>query len=338
MTKLFAPRPYQFDMISHIHEHKRGALFAAMGLGKTVATLTALDELYFSGQETKTTLVLAPLRVAQNVWPDERVKWNHLSGLEVVPIIGTPEERLRALKKDAPVKTINYENINWLLETLDGKFPFGTVVADESSKLKSLRVSVRTSKTGKQFLAGQGGKRARALAKAAYQNRGRWINLSGTPAPNGLIDTYGQIWFLDFGQRLGNSFTAFTQRWFDLSYDGYKLTPKQHAQSEIEKLLKDICLSLKAEDHFDLEKPIENIIKIELPTRARQLYHDMERALFLSIGETDVEAFNAASKTMKVLQLASGFIYTDDQQNYKEVHDEKIQAQLFESDFVDLKS
>lgn len=313
-------------MISHIHEHKRGALFAFMGSGKTVSTLTALEELYFSGQETKPTLILAPLRVAQNVWPDEVKKWDHLSGLEVVPIIGTPEERLKALKKDAPIKTINYDNVQWLLEKLEGKFPFGTIIADESTRLKSLRISVRTSKSGKKFLSGQGGKRAAVLAKAAYQNQGRWLNLTGTPAPRGLDCLWGQSWFLDFGKRLGNSFTAFQQRWFDFSYGGYTITPKQSAQKEIEAALRDICLSLRAEDHFPIEKPIENIIRVVLPRKARQLYHDMEKALFLSIKGKDVEAFNAAAKTMKCLQLANGAIYTDGEQNYEEVHDEKIKA------------
>jgi len=326
MPKDFTPRAYQIDMIDHIHAHKRGALFAFMGAGKSVSVLTALDQLFTSGHETKPVLILAPLRVAQSVWPDEARKWSHLSGLEVTPIIGTPEERLRALRKDTPIKTMNYENINWLLENCDGKFPFGTVVSDESTRLKSLRMSVRISKTGKKFLSGQGGKRAAALAKAAYQNQGRWINLTGSPAPNGLIDTYGPTWFLDFGARLGSSFTAFTQRWFDQSWDGYSLTPKSHAQSEIENLLKDICLSLRAEDHFDIEKPIENFIRVELPTRARQLYKQMEREMFVSLENTDVEAFNAAAKTVKILQMCNGAIYTDDQHNYEEIHDAKIQA------------
>ena len=324
--KVFTPRPYQLEMIEHIHEHARGALFAFMGAGKTVSTLTALDQLDTAGYEALPALVLAPLRVAKTVWPEEVKKWDHLSGIEVVPIIGTPAERIRALKVDAPVKTINYENVPWLLEQLDGKFPFKTIVCDESTRLKSLRMSVRTSSTGKRFLTGQGGKRARKLAKAAYQNRGRWINLTGTPAPNGLIDLYGPQWFLDFGKRLGNSFTAFTQRWFSLSYDGYSLTPLPHAQKEIEALIGDLCLSLRAEDHFDLDKPIENIIRVELPDDARELYDDMEKKLFAEIGRHGVEAVNAAVKTSKCLQLANGIIYTDDQRNYEEVHDAKIQA------------
>lgn len=324
--KLFLPRAYQIDMIDHVHEHERGALFAFMGAGKSVSVLTALDQLYFSGQETKPTLILAPLRVAKNVWPDEVKKWDHLSGLDVTPVVGTQEERLRALKKDTPIKTLNYENINWLLENIKGEFPFGTVVADESTRLKSLRMSVRTSKTGKRFLSGQGGKRAAALAKIAYQNRGRWINLTGTPAPRGLDCLWGQNWFLDFGQRLGSTFTTFQRRWFDLSFDGFSITPKANAQSEIEALIKDVCLSLRAEDHFEVEKPIENIIQVELSKRARSIYQQMETTMFAEINKTGVEAFNAAAKTLKCIQLANGIIYTDNQKNYEEVHDAKIQA------------
>jgi SNF2 family DNA or RNA helicase len=324
--KPFTPRPYQIEMIDHVINTPRNALFADMGLGKTSSTLTALDNLFVSGYESKPALVLAPLRVAQSVWPDEAKKWCHLRNIEVQPILGTSKEREAALKKSASVYTTNYDNIPWLIEHLNGKWPFGTVIADEASRLKSLRISIRTSKTGKRFLSGQGGKRAKALAKIAYQNRGRWINLTGTPASNGVKDLWAPTWFLDFGQRLGNSFDAFSRRWFDQSYDGYSLVPKKHAQGEIENLIKDICLSLRAEDHFDLEKPIENFIQVQLPPSARKLYRQMEKEMFLQIGENEVEAFNAAAKTMKVLQLANGAIYVDDKQNYKEVHDAKIQA------------
>lgn len=324
--KEFTPRSYQLDMIEHIQEHKRGSLFAFMGAGKSVSVLTALDQLYTSGYETKPTLILAPLRVAQSVWPEEAKKWNHLSDLEVTPVVGTPEERIRALKKDTPIKTINYENINWMLDQLDGKFPFGTVVPDESTRLKALRMSVRTSSTGKRYLQGQGGKRARALAKAAYHNKGRWINLTGTPAPRGLDCLWGQLWFCDFGLRLGNSFSAFQQRWFDLSFDGYSIKPKKHAADEIQRLISDICLSLKAEDYFDLEKPIVNLIRVDLPPRAREMYKSMEKDLFVELDSIGVEAVNAAVKTSKCLQLANGALYVDDKQNYREVHDAKIQA------------
>lgn len=326
MTREFTPRPYQLDMAKHILEHERCALFAQMGLGKTVSTLTALNDLFSLGIETKPALVLAPLRVAQNVWPDEAKKWSHLSNIEVQPIIGDRNDRIAALNKPASVYAVNYENIKWLLEHLDGKWPYGVVVCDEASKLKSLRVSIRASTTGKKFISGQGGKRARALAKVAYRNRGRWINLTGTPCANSVADLYGPTWFLDFGQRLGNSFDAFTRRWFEISYDGFTLVPRPYAQQQIQDAIKDICLSLRSEDYFDIEKPIKNFIRVELPSKARIAYRKMEKELFLQLGENNIEAFNAASKTIKCLQLANGCIYTDDEKNYTEVHDVKIQA------------
>ncbi|WP_343684039.1 DEAD/DEAH box helicase [Asticcacaulis sp.] len=312
MSKHFDPRPYQRSVIEHVFEHQRPGVWAGMGMGKTSSTLVALDGL--SLVDARPTLVLAPLRVAQSTWPDEAAKWAQTSHMEVQPIIGDAGTRARALRNpNAGVFTINYENIPWLVEALGDKWPFATIVADESTKLKSFRLQ-------------QGGKRTKALASVAHKKVDRFIELTGTPSPNGLIDLWGQAWFLDAGKRLGRSFSAFTHRWFQQSFDGFSQTPLPHAQAEIEEALRDICLSLEARDYFDLREPVKNIVRVELPAKARALYREMEKTMFAEIDGSEVEAFNAAARTNKCLQLANGAAYTDDEGNWKEVHDAKIQA------------
>jgi SNF2 family DNA or RNA helicase len=313
----FTPRPYQQLIVNHELDIPRGAVWAGMGLGKTVATLTALDIQAITCDAP--TLVLAPLRVASSTWPDEARKWNHLRNVEVAAVVGTRQERVAALKRPANIFATNYENLPWLVEHLGDAWPFTTVVADESTKLKGFRLR-------------QGGVRAQALARIAHKRTARFIELTGTPSPNGLIDLWGQAWFLDAGVRLGRTFSAFTDRWFKSVRFGngphaVRLEPETFAQAQIEERLRDLCLSLDARDWFDIEQPIVNVIRVGMPDRARRLYRDMEREMFLSIGQTDVEAFNAASRTLKCLQLASGAIYTDETGNkYEEVHDAKIQA------------
>lgn len=310
----YTPRPYQQRATGHLIDVPRCALFAGMGMGKSLATLTALDAFYLGG-ESMPALVLAPLRVARSVWPDEAAKWDHLRSIEVQPVVGSLKAREQALKNtNASVFTINYEQIQWLVEQFDGEpWPFGTVVADESTKLKGFRLR-------------QGTKRAKAIASVAHKHVRRWINLTGTPAPNGLQDLWGQTWFLDAGERLGRTWAGFVQRWFETSYDGYNLAPREYAQEQIEVRLKDICLTLLAEDYFDLDAPIVNNVYVDLPGKARKIYRQMEKEMFAEIAGHGVEAFNAASRTIKCLQIANGAAYVDDAGNWEEIHDAKLQA------------
>lgn len=315
--KQFTPREYQHHIIAHEQTVPRCGIWAGMGLGKTTSTLTSLINLALV-DDVFPALVIAPLRVAQSTWPDEVAKWSHLSSLRVSPVIGSSAERKAALRRTAEIYTINYENLPWLIETLNGKWPFKTIVADESTKLKSFRLR-------------QGSIRARALATVAHAKVDRFIELTGTPSPNGLVDLWGQSWFLDGGVRLGRSFHAFESRWFRserVGADAFatRLLPLPYAQEQIEDKLRDICLSLDARDWFDMAEPIKNVIRVEMPSKARALYKDMEREMFLEIDGHEVEAFGAAAKTMKCLQLANGAIYTDDEHNWSEVHDAKIQA------------
>lgn len=318
ISKNFTPRPYQDLILSHEIDIKRTNVWAGMGMGKTVATLTALEDLFMTGSETQPALVLAPLRVASSTWPDEAVKWNHLRNIDVQPIIGTAKERMAAIKNtNASVFTINYDNLVWLVEIFGEHWPFGTIIADESTRLKSFRLR-------------KGGKRAAALAKVAHKHVHRWVNLTGTPSPNGLIDLWGQAWFVDQGQRLGRTYNAFTSRWFNnIQFPGQqwsKLEPWPFAQEQMQEALRDVTISLDAADWFDIKEPIHNIIKLELPAKARKQYQEMEKEMFLELEHEGIEALNAAAKTVKCLQIASGAIYTDDSKNWVELHDAKIQA------------
>lgn len=317
----YTPREYGSLITNFILDNPRSMIFAGMGLGKTVCTLTALDALQLCG-ELRPTLALAPLRVAKSTWPDEVHKWDHLQSLDLVPIVGSETERRMALKMDAPIYSTNYENLPWLIDHYGERWPFGRVVADESTKLKSFRLR-------------QGGQRAGALGKVAHTKVKAFTGLTGTPTPNGLVDLWGQAWFIDGGQRLGRTFDAFKQRWFRPNPNGHGSSPLPHAQDEIEYKLRDICLTIDAADYFDLEEPIVNNIYIELPAKVRKLYKDMEKDLFMYFDGHEVEAFNAAAKSQKLLQLASGAVYVDPladadshpkSREWKEVHDQKIQA------------
>jgi SNF2 family DNA or RNA helicase len=190
-------------------------------------------------------------------------------------------------------------------------------VADESTRLKSFRLR-------------QGGKRAQALARVAHKHVSRFIELTGTPSPNGLQDLWGQAWMLDQGQRLGRTFSGFAGRWFQTvpGSQGYtQIRPLAHAQAEIQQLLADLCLTLDPKDWFDLQQPIVNVLRVDLPKAARKHYQDMEREMFMQLEGHEVEAFGAAARTIKCLQLANGAAYVGEgNKEYVEVHDAKLQA------------
>lgn len=311
MRTEFTARPYQRLITEHILNTDRCAVWAGMGMGKTSGTLNALDALQLV--ESDPVLVVAPLRVARSTWPDEARKWRHLAGLSVVPIVGSEAERLLALRQDAAVYTINYENLPWLVERWGDRWPYRTVVLDESTKVKGFRLR-------------QGTQRAKALSRVAHSRVRRIVELTGTPSPNGLLDLWGQAWFIDRGQRLGRTFDAFKQRWFRPTYDGFGVQPLDHAQGEIQELLRDVCLTVDARDWFDLREPVVNNIYVDLPMRARKHYRELEKAMFTEIEAHAVEAFNAAALTIKCLQIANGAAYVGDSSEWKELHDAKLDA------------
>jgi SNF2 family DNA or RNA helicase len=309
----FHPRAYQTPIIQAILENNRFNVWAPMGSGKTSAVLTAYEIMRLAGAGPM--LVLAPKRVALNTWPAEVLKWDHLKHLKVSPIIGNPKQRLAALNAKADVYTINYDNLVWLCEQVGESWPWRIVVADESSRLKSFRL-------------GQGGVRARALGKVAHKHVKQFINLTGTPKPNGLQDLWGQQWFIDRGDRLGRTFTAFEQRWFNvrlLPGGGKIVKPYDHAMKEIGDKLEDCTTSIDMAQHFDLKKPIVVDIKIDLPPAIREQYQQMEEEMFAKFEEDGIEAGHAATRTLKCLQIAAGSIHLEDG-SWRTIHDEKLDA------------
>jgi SNF2 family DNA or RNA helicase len=318
VSKTFTPREYQRIAADFLSSTPRAALWAGMGMGKTSATLHLLDTLHNILGEDRPTLVVAPKRVALSTWPDEQRKWSSLSGLSLAPVIGTPAERKLALLKDVAVKTINYDNLPWLVEHYGSKWPFGTIVADESTRLKGFRMR-------------QGGARAQALAQMAHARCDRFWQLTGTPAPNGLLDLWGQMWFLDQGQALGRTYESFKTRWFQPVKTGdgyYKWIPHAHSQDEIMQRVSHLALTIDPADWFDLEKPIVNVIEVDLEPSARAKYDEFEKEMFLALDEGDIEAFGGAGKTMKCLQLANGAAYLDPERYGKDRYVEVSYAKL----------
>lgn len=321
MARDYKPRDYGGAITHHIYEHERCNVWAGMGVGKTVCTATALSGISLVAQPFPA-LVLAPLRVANSTWPDEFAKWRHLQGVKVVSAAGGREPMRAALKRNADVVTINYDNIEQLVEHYGDAWPFRTVIADESTRLKSFRTK-------------QGGVRAQALGKVAHKRVRRWVNLTGTPAPNGLKDLWGQQWFIDQGYRLGINFTSFENRWFAYQRKKDAVGGKHfvqtvvmpHAQAEIEELLADCTITIRAGDYIDLPPLIENVIEVELPPAAMRHYRELEREMFTRLTDGhEIEAFNAAGKTLKCLQAANGALYVDDKGAWSELHDAKIEA------------
>lgn len=320
----YVAREPQRLITSAILNHERLHVWAGMGMGKTGATLDALDIL--SVAEDGPTLVIGPLRVAEVTWPDEVAKWDHLGGWRVSPIIGDQATRLKALRADANLFTVNFENVPWLVEQFKKRpWPFPCVVFDESTRLQGFRLR-------------QGSAQAGALGKVAHSQVRRWINLTGTPAPNGLKGLYGQDWFITEGRALGRTWSQFEENFFQrghqtwISPDGGTtkkypaLIPVSWAQEEIENRLRPHTISLRTRDYYpDLKEPIRNVIKVKLPTKARNHYREMERKFFTEVRGHEIEAVHAAAKSIKLLQIASGAVY-DAEHEWHEVHDAKLQA------------
>jgi hypothetical protein len=304
-----------------------------MGTGKTATTLTALDYASLS-EDVYPALVLAPVRVARDTWADEAGKWPHLRNVQVQPVLGTPAERKAALKADANVFAINYENVGWLVDTVGDKWPFASIIADESRKLHGFRGGYRTSSSGRVYYQGAGGQRTRALGRKAHLSK-RFIELTGTPAPNGLLGLWGQVWFLDGGKRLGRTFEAFKERWFypkhpdrkNVDPRAVRWVPYEFAEREIYDRIGDLCFSLNPKDWFDLKDPIRTTIWVDLPPKARQVYKSMEDQFFAMIGKEEINAGNAAAKSQKLLQLANGASYTGEHATqWADLHNAKIDA------------
>lgn len=323
-------------MVDWLLHHERCGLWAGMGIGKTSGALVALDWLKLLGEidVRNPTLVVGPMRVARDTWPNEVRKWANFKDLRIVPLSGSPEQRLRRLRVPADIYTISYELTPWLVQHWLGKWPYRQVIADESTRLKGFREKSAAQKrrdgigTDKK---GASGRRAYELSRIAHSLTDRWINLTGTPAPAGLKDLWGQTWYLDRGQRLGTTFGAFKQRWFRKKWGSdYGIEPMPHSDSEIHELVNDIYLTVDPKDYFDLSDPIYSRVEVQLPKSARALYKQARTEMFIKVEEMmnaqgGISIMNAGVLAQKCLQLANGAVYTL-KPEWKEVHDEKLQA------------
>lgn len=311
MSLDFVPQPYQGIGFNFLVQTPRGNLYADMGLGKTAMVLSLVKALALDS-----VLVIAPRRVAQEVWPAEIRKWTQFSDITYADLTGEVDEvrRMQELLAIPTLCTLNYEQIPWLLDTIE-TWPFKTVVCDESTRLKGFRL-VR----GKQ--------RATALSFIAHQTD-RWINLTGTSCPNGLQDLWGQNWFIDGGEQLGRSYSAFEQRWFyrEARAKGshQKVKPLPHAQEQIQCAMRATTLAIRTKDWFDIAEPVEHEVWVELPPDARVIYKTMEKKFFAEIEGGLVTAANCAVKSNKLLQIASGLVY-DANGDARWVHNRKFEA------------
>ena len=308
----FVPYPYQEAAIRWVLDRPASGLFLGMGMGKTVVTLTAINELLFDRLEAARVLVIAPLRVARDTWAREAAKWDHLQHLRVSVVLGDARERLAALERPAEVYVINRENVPWLCETLFD-WPFDMVVIDELSSFKSVQA-----------------KRFKALRKVRGRIR-RIVGLTGTPAPNGLIDLWPQIYLLDRGERLGKTVGAYRARYFTpdranghIVYS-YRLLPG--ADEAIQARIADVCMSLRKEDYLSLPGQLYETVEITPPPALLKQYRQFERDRIMEAmdGDGEIVALNAAALTGKLLQFANGAIY-DDNGNPHLIHNLKLDA------------
>lgn len=311
---IFKPHSYQAFAIQRILDLLASGLLLGVGLGKTVCTLTAISELLHNRFEVARVLVIAPKRVAESVWDAEGQKWDHLQYLRFSKVLGSEQERIRALDTPADVYLINRENVEWLVDRYKKRWPFDMVVVDELSSFKSSKA--------RRFRALR---RVRPLIK-------RIVGLTATPAPNGLLDLWPQIYLLDRGERLGDVFGGYRSRFFDpAKWDRtnpkviYSWEPKPEAEKNIHDKLSDLCVSMSAKDWLELPERINRTVIVKLSPDARAKYKQMERQLLLPFAEGDVVASNAAVLAGKLLQLANGAVY-DEFGGVQEIHDGKLEA------------
>lgn len=308
---IYRPHNYQTYATEFILEHAESAVFLDMGLGKSVITLTAIRELCLDRYEVSKVLVIAPLRVARDTWSTEIKKWDHLKGLTYSVVIGSVTERKEALKKKAHIYLINRENVSWLIEDSGHPFDFDMVVIDELSSFKSYQA-----------------KRFRSLLKVRPKVK-RIVGLTGTPSSNGLMDLWAEFRVLDLGKRLGRFITHYRNNYFQPDKRNgmviYSYKPLPGAEDAIYEQISDMTISMKAVDHLNMPECIFNEVRVTLSDTEKDKYDTLRDDLILSIGDSEIDAANAASLSNKLSQMANGAVYRADQ-SVQEIHDHKLDA------------
>lgn len=305
---IYNPHGYQAYCTERIISDSSLGLFLDMGLGKTVITLTAINELLYHRFEVSKVLVIAPKKVAETTWSAEAQKWEHLKHLRISKLIGTAQQRIRALNTPADVYVINRENVPWLVDYDSNAWRFDMVVLDELSSFKSNKAQ-----------------RFKSLCYVRQHIR-RFVGLTGTPASNGLTDLWAQVYLLDGGERLGKNITHFRTRYCECETHGGHFTTysmKPGAEESIKAAISDICISMKTEDYLTLPDCITVDVPVILDARAKRRYEQFEKDMLLQIDENTLDAGTAAVLTGKLLQFANGAVYAENK-NAVEIHSCKL--------------
>ena len=318
----FIPHRYQEYAISFIETHKEAMLLLDMGLGKTVISLTAILNLMFDRFEVKKTLVIAPLRVANTVWPEEKNQWDHTHFLRMSVITGSAKQRKEALCTSADIYVINRENVKWLIAFFEDEkipWPFDMVVIDELSSFKNHK-----------------SQRWKALRKVRPMIR-RMVGLTGTPASNGLMDLWAETYLIDSGKRLGRFIGRYREAFFKADgmnpYTGivYNYSPLPGAEKDIYERISDISVSMKSKDYLNMPERIEVNHYVEMDTKEKRLYDKMKDQLLVTLDGETIDASNAAVLSGKLMQMANGAIYND-KKEVKRIHNKKL---LMLSDLIE---
>lgn len=307
----YYPHDYQRYATDFIINNPISAVLLEMGLGKSVISLSAINELMLDYFDVSRTLVIAPLRVAISTWPDEIKKWDHLKYLSYSVVTGSEKERLDALKKPAHIYVINRENVDWLITKSGFKWTFDMVVIDELSSFKSYQA-----------------KRFKSLLKARPKVK-RIVGLTGTPSSNGLMDLWAEFRLLDMGERLGRYITHYRQNFFIPDKRNQQIIfsykPKDGAEKVIYQLISDITISMKSKDFLKMPECIMNEVVVSLSEKEQKLYDSLKKDMVLSIEDEEIDAINAAALSSKLLQMANGAVYNDDKESIH-IHDRKLDA------------
>ena len=307
----YAPHEYQAYATDFILTHPVAAILLDCGLGKSVITLTAIHELCLNRFEISRVLVIAPLRVARDTWPDEIRKWDHLRGLTYSVAVGTEAERKAALRQQASVYIINRENVQWLIESSGLPFDYEMIVIDELSSFKSYQA-----------------KRFRSLMKARPHVK-RIVGLTGTPSSNGLMDLWAEFRLLDMGKRLGRFITHYRDEFFlpdkRSAQQIFSYRPKPGAEQEIYRRIADITISMKSTDYLKMPECVMNKVTVTLSDPEHEVYTQMKNDLVVSLNGEEIDAVNAAALSGKLCQMANGAVYGDEKR-VVHIHNRKLDA------------
>lgn len=307
----YSPHNYQKYATDFIINHPVSAVLLEMGLGKSVISLSAINELMLDYFDVSRTLVIAPLRVANSTWPDEIKKWDHLKHLNYSVVIGSEKERLDALRKPAHIYLINRENVDWLITKSGVSWKFDMVVIDELSSFKSYQA-----------------KRFKSLLKVRPKIK-RIVGLTGTPSSNGLMDLWAEFRLLDMGERLGRYITYYRQNFFVPDKRNQQMIfsykPKEGSEKMIYSLISDITISMKSKDFLKMPECVMNEVVVSLSDKEQKLYDSLKQDMVLSLEENEIDAINAAALSNKLLQMSNGAVYNDDKESLH-IHDRKLDA------------